>query len=371
MPLTQDERRALRLRSTLVVPDFAAGSAADDFRALADWCAANRVEHDQYGQGELVEGFEGKVAARLGKEAAVFLPSGVMAQLAAVRIWTEAAGVARFGMHPTSHLAHHEEQAYQALLHCHGVPIGPRHRPMLAADLDAVAETLACVLVELPIRESGGLLPSWDELEALQAAAKRRGTRLHMDGARLWESAPFYGRDPAAIAAGFDSVYVSVYKGIGGFAGALLAGDAGFVAQARVWRRRLGGTLYHLSPMVAVAAMRFDERLGLMPALHERAVALAAGLAGLPGLRVHPAVPHTNMMHLYFDAPPEAVAEARDAIAEATGAWLLGGPRPADVPGWSLVELTVGDHLLALDNERVIPLFARLCATIAAARPGR
>jgi len=371
MPATPAERRALRRACSLVVPDFATGSAAEDFRAIADWCDANDVEHDAYGQGEVVEAFERKVADRLGKAAAMFAPSGVMAQLAAVKIWAEAAGLDRFGLHPTSHLAHHEEQAYAALLRCHAVPVGHRLRPMLAADLENVKERLSSLHVELPIREAGGQLPSWDELEALKSAARERRIALHMDGARLWESAAFYGRDHAAVAAGFDSVYVSVYKGLGGFAGALLAGEAAFIAQARVWRRRLGGTLYHLSPLVASAARRFDERLALMPRLYRRAVELAAGLAGLPGLRVNPAVPHTNMMHLHFDAPPEALADARDEIAKATRCWLVNGAQPTDVPGWSMSELYVGDSLLGAGNDRVVPLFAQLCERLEAARPRR
>ncbi|MEP7301867.1 MAG: beta-eliminating lyase-related protein [Caldimonas sp.] len=360
-PLTQAERRALRRTCSLVLPDFAVGSAGDDFRAVAAWCEQHGVEHDQYGQGELVEGFERKVAALLGKPAAVFMPSGVMAQLAAVRIWTETAGVDRFGIHPTSHLAHHEEEAYAALLRCHAVPIGSRLRPMRAGDLEAVRQALACVIVELPIREAGGQLPSWDELEALKALAGERRIPLHMDGARLWESAAFYGKDHAAIAAGFASVYVSLYKGIGGFAGALLAGEADFVASARLWRRRMGGTLYQLSPMVAAAAMRFDARLALMPALYRRAVDLATGLAGLPGLRVNPSPPQTNLMHLYFDAPAEVVTQARDDLARRSGCWLIGGAWPAEVPGWSLTELYVGDTFLQAGNERVVPLFAELC----------
>ena len=358
------ERRELRKSCNLVLSDFAVGSAADDFRQLAAWCDEHQVEHDQYGQGELVEGFERKIATLLGKPAAVFRPSGVMAQLAAVRVWAETAGVARFGMHPTSHLAHHEEQAYAALLQCHGVPIGHRLRPMRAGDLEAVRQALACVIVELPIREAGGQLPSWDELESLKAMAHERRVPLHMDGARLWESAAYYGKDYAAIAAGFDSVYVSVYKGIGGFAGALLAGSADFVATARLWRRRMGGTLHHLSPRVAAAAMRFDERIALMPALYRRAVDLASGLDGLPGLRINPSVPHTNMMHLYFDALPEAVADARDELARTSRCWLIGSAQAAEVPGWSTTELYVGDQLLQAGNERVVPLFAQLCEAI-------
>ena len=331
---------------------------------LSAWCAAQGIEHDIYGAGGVVTGFEARIATELGKPAAAFLPSGVMAQLAAVGIWTEAAGLPRFGMHPTAHLALHEEEAYAALLHCHGVPLGQRLRPLLASDLAACRQKLACAIVELPIREAGGQLPSWDELEALKAAARDRGLPLHMDGARLWECAAYYGRSHAEIAAGFDSVYVSVYKGIGAMAGALLAGSADFIDQARLWRRRMGGTLHHLSPLVVSAAMRFDERLALMPALYQRTLDLAQGLASLPGLRVNPAVPQTNMLHLYIDAPAERVLAARDSLAETNGCWLVDGVRPAEVPGWSLTELYIGDRLLAVDDDSVLPLFAELLAAL-------
>lgn len=364
MPNTPAERQALRRQCATLVPGFAAPDAAAEFRQLADWCEAHGVAHDHYGSGALVEGLEAKLATLLGKPAAVFMPSGVMAQLCAVRIWTEAAGLPRFGLHPTSHLVHHEEEAFAALLQCHAVPVGDRLRPMTADDLAAVKQRLACLIVELPIREAGGQLPSWDQLAALKSASRERGIKLHMDGARLWESAAFYDRPHAAIAAGFDSVYVSLYKGIGGLSGAVLAGDAAFVDQARVWRRRLGGTLYHLSPLVASAALRFDERLALMPALYQRTLAFAAALGRQPMLRVNPAVPQSNMLHLYLAAPAEAVMQARDDLAEATGSWLLDHVRPAEVPGWSVTEIYVGDRLLALPDSQLMPLFDQLCAAL-------
>ena len=357
----QEQRDALRKGCSLILPGFRPSSPADEFRRLADWCDAHDVDHDHYGVGASVESFEKKIAALLGKPAAAFMPSGIMAQLIAVRLWTEAARLDRFGMHPTSHLATHEDEAYAALMHVHGVPLGDRLRPMLASDLAASAQPLACVLVELPIREAGGQLPTWDELQALQDAARARGIRLHMDGARLWESAAFYARDYADIAGGFDSIYVSLYKGIGASSGAMLAGDEAFVANARLWRRRMGGTLFRMGPVVASAAMRFDERLAAMPALYRRTLAFAAGLSTLPHLRVNPAVPHTNMLHLYLDAAPETVMQARDAIARDTGCWLLGGVRAAEVPGWSVTEFYVGDALLDTDDATVMPWFAMLC----------
>ena len=360
MPLTSEQRLALRKRCTLILPGFDIPDAAGEFRQVADWCAERGVDHDVYGQGDLVEGFERKIADLLGKPSAVFMPSGVMAQLAAVRLWTEATRLPRFGAHPTSHLLHHEEQAFAALMNLHAVPVGDRLRPMTAADLEAVDQALACVIAELPIREAGGQLPTWDELEALKAAARALGVALHMDGARLWESAAFYARPYSEIAAGFDSVYVSLYKGIGAFAGAMLAGDAAFIAQARLWRKRMGGTLYHLSPMVAAAAMRFDARLALMPALYQRTLAFASGLRRHPRLRVNPEVPQANLLHVHVDAPAESVMQARDALAEEAGCWLFDKARPTDVPGWSLTEIYVGDRLLAVADEQVESLFARL-----------
>jgi threonine aldolase len=327
---------------------------------MAAWCELNGVEHDHYGKGSVVEAFEGKVAALLGKEAALFMPSGIMAQSAALKVWAETARLPRFGMHPTSHLAVHEEEAYSSLLQCHGVLLGDRLRPLTADDLNASPQPMACVIVELPIREAGGQLPTWDALEGLKAAAQQRCLPLHMDGARLWECAAYYDKTYAEIAAGFASVYVSVYKGIGAFSGAVLAGSMDFIAQARLWRRRLGGTLYHLSPMVVSAAMRFDERLSLMPALYRRTLEFASGLAGHAAFRVNPATPQTNMLHLYFAAPVDIVANARDRIAAEERCWLVGGLRAAEVPGWSATEIYVGDRLLHADIDRVLRLFSRL-----------
>ncbi|MTJ83645.1 MAG: threonine aldolase [Telmatospirillum sp.] len=335
-------------------------SPAEEFRQIADWCDANHVARDFYGEGELIAGLERKVAGLLGKQAAVFMPTGKMAQAVALRIWTERAGVDRVGLHPTAHPVIHEAESYQALFNIHGVIVGHRLRPLTAADLDAQAQPMACLMVELPLREAGGLLPAWEDLVALRDHAAARALPLHMDGARLWESLPFYERDAATVAGLFQSVYVSLYKGIGGIAGAILAGDADFVAEARLWQKRLGGVVVQLSPMIASIALRFDHRLAMMDALHRRAVDLARSLSRVPGIRIAPEVPATNMMHVYLDAPPERLQSARDAIARAHGVWVVPDARPAEVPGWSLVELTVGDTILELPDADVVVWWRRL-----------
>ena len=362
MALTTQERQKLRAGCSTVLYGFRAPTPAEEFRRLSEWCLANDVAHDNYGEGRLIEDFERRIADLTGKAAAAFMPSGVMAQLIAIRIWTQRAGLTRFGLHPTSHLIVHERENYQALFQLHGAIVGDRLRPITASDLEAEHQPLACLLVELPIREAGGLLPDWDQLEALKSLAQQRGVPLHMDGARLWECRPYYGRSYAEIAAGFASVYVSMYKGLGGIAGAVLSGDEDFVAEARFWRRRMGGTLVHQSPMIASAAMRLEARLALMDACHERAMSLAEGLSGVPGLRVSPAKPHTNMMHVFMDKPAELVLERRDEIAARDGVWLMGAPRQAELPGWCATEIYVGDTLLDHDNEQVVALMREVVA---------
>ena len=331
----------------------------------ARWCGDNDVRIDTYGAGALIEDFESRVAELLGFPAARFMPSGTMAQQIALRVWSERAGLRHVGMHPTCHLELHEQRGYAHLHGLHATLVGPAARPMLAEHVSAVKEPMSVLLTELPVREAGGQCPTWDELEALKAAVAERDTRLHLDGARLWECAAWFGvkeggRSYADVCAGFDSVYVSFYKGIGALSGAMLLGERWFIDEAAIWQRRCGGNLYTLAPNVASAAMLFDERLSRMTAYHERARELARALVTLDGVRVLPDPPHTNMMHVFVPKAAEAAMDARDQVAEDTGLWLFGKVRDADMPDYCRVELSVGDATLAVDDADIVAGFRAL-----------
>src|SRR5262249_39231946 len=161
--------------------------------------------------------------------------------------------------------------------------------------LDAVREPVAALLLELPQREIGGRLPSWVDLVAQTGWARDRGAAVHMDGARLWEAQPFYDRPHAEIAALFDTVYVSLYKGLMGVWGALLAGERELVDHARVWRDRLGGSPDRLWPMALSAERGLDELLPRMAEFADRARKLAAVLSRVPGAHIVPDPPQTPM----------------------------------------------------------------------------
>jgi threonine aldolase len=331
-------------------------------RVLADLAEATPADWqpDTYGEGELIESFEREVAELLGKEAAVFMPSGTMAQQIALRIWSERRGTKNVAFHPKCHLEIHEQKGYQELHGLHGVLVGNPNRLMTLSDLQAVAEPLAAVLLELPQREIGGVLPTWDELAEITAWVRRQGIPLHMDGARLWECGPYYQRGCAEISALFDTVYVSFYKGLRGISGAVLAGPADFIRESRIWLRRHGGNLIRLWPYVLAARQGLHEKLPRMAEYHAKAVEIAAALAEIPGIELTPNPPHTNMLHVFLKADPDRLLEARNRIARERKVLLFNRLAPSQIPAYAMFELTVVDSALAFTGAEVQSLFEEL-----------
>lgn len=298
-------------------------------------------EPDVYGEGGVLAELESEVADVLGKPAAVFMPSGILAQQCALRVWADRRASRRVAVHGLSHLVVHELDALETV---HGLTLDQltaERRPLLASDVAELPGHLAAVSVELPLRDGGHRLPSSDELTALVEACRDRGVPLHLDGARLWESTPYWQRTPAEVAALADSVYVSFYKGLGALAGAALAGEADLIAEARRWQRRCGGNLVSLLPYAVSALQGLRQHLPRMSDYHDAAVAVAAAMV-TEGFRIDPDPPHTNAFRVFAPHPAEQVNERLlthlESSHEALTAWF----RPAQLPGWSMTEFTVG-----------------------------
>jgi len=355
----------LQRRCTTIFPGHRARTPAELYAAMAAWCGANGVEHDVYGSGALLQEFEAKVARLLGFEAAVFCISGTMAQVTALRLACQDRARDLVALHPTSHIFVHERSNYQLLGHFKALQAGDRHRPWFVSDLAAIPDRLGAVGLELPLREIGGQLSGWDELAAIKEHVRRRGAHLHMDGARLWEAAAGYGKPLHEVAAGFDSAYVSLYKGVGGLGGAMLAGTREFVERAAEWFRRQGGNVIHRSPYIVAAAMQFDERLAAMPDYLRRTHFLADALKAHPRIKVNPSTPQVNMLHLHLPVSPERALAIRRTLAEQHGIWMFNRIAPGVWPESSSFELYVGDNLLTAPDERVhaaLALFAEALA---------
>jgi threonine aldolase len=315
---------------------------------------------DRYGDGGVVAELESEIAALLGKPAAVFLPSGTMAQQSVLRVHADRRGRRTVVFHPMCHLHRHENQAHERLHRLTGRPVGDPNRLIGRDDLDAIGEPVAALLLELPQRDLGGQQPSWADLEAQAAWARDRGAAVHLDGARLWESAAGYGKAPGEIAALFDTVYVSFYKGIGALPGCCVAGPDDIVAEVREWRQRMGGTLFGLWPNAASALTCVRRRLPLMPEYLGHARAIAGALAGVPGVRVVPDPPQVPMMHLLLATGPDEFAAVASKLAAEQQVWTWPKSMTTGDPGVQRVELSVGDATCAMDPGEIRDVIAAL-----------
>ncbi|WAU78958.1 beta-eliminating lyase-related protein [Streptomyces sp. Qhu-G9] len=302
---------------------------------------------DMYGNG-IVETLEERVAGLLGTEAAAFFPSGTMAQQVALRCWAGRTGNATVAMHPLSHPEVHERHALSTLSGLRTVHPTREPRMPSADEIRDLDEPFGALFLELPLREAGFVLPSWEELVAVTDAARERDAVVHVDGARLWECATHLGRPLDEIAGLADSVYVSFYKSLGGFGGAALAGPRTLVDETKAWRHRYGGQVLQQFPTALSALIGLERELPRLPeyVAHARVVAAAlregfAG-AGLPWARVHPEEPHTHQFQVWLPYEADALTEAGTRQAEETltslfpQIWERGGP------GLAYTEVTVG-----------------------------
>jgi len=352
--MTEHELNKLRRNCHTTLPGHRQPDPAEQFAVMAAYCELHHVEHDTYGEGEFIQSFEHKIATLTGFESGVFCTTGTLAQSVALRLACMNRGSALVGMHASAHILKHENGNYQLLDHFNVVQIGDPMRIWSAADLERIPDRLGAVLLELPMREIGGQLPSWHELQHIKKVCQEKQLHLHLDGARLWEAQAAYDRSLVEITNGFHSVYVSFYKGIGGLGGAMLLGSKEFTGAAKAWMQRMGGNVIHRSPYVISAAMQFDQRLAAMPACLERALQLAELIRKFPKMQINPAVPQSNLFHLYLPVDAKRAIEIRNQIAQQHGIWLFNRAVNAALPDQSYFEWYVGDNLVNLSDEQVL-----------------
>ena len=354
------------------------GTIGDELRGLAEQAAALDAETrsaygldavpDAYGNG-VVATLERRVAELLGTQDAAYFPTGTMAQQVAFRCWARETGDNTVATHPLAHPEVHERHAYRDLTGLRGVWPTKEPRNATAEEVAECAEPFGLLALELPLRDAGFVLPTWTELEAVTAAARERGARVHFDGARLWETTVHFGRPLPEIAGLADSVYVSFYKSLGGMSGAAVGGPAAFVAEMKTWRHRYGGQIFQQWPAVLSALLGLDRELPRLPeyVAHAKTVAaaLAAGSASVPGARVFPEPPYTHQFRLYAPYDADALRRAAVDLVADTGIGLFGFWAPAPLPGQAFTEVTVAEAALDWKPEEITAAWSDLLARAA------
>jgi threonine aldolase len=253
-----------------------------------------------------VRRLEGRVAELLGKEAALFFPSGTMANQAGVWLLSEPG--TEILLDAGAHIIHYEMAGAAALAAVQVRPVAARGAVMDADDLRAALRPASkhvprasLVCLENTHNGAGGKVTPASALRALRELATAHRLPVHMDGARLWNAAAATGTPLAELAACADTVMVSFSKGLGAPVGAALAGPREVIAEGWEVRKRFGGGMRQSGILAAAALHGLDVHLPRLAEDHERARELAAIVDGVRGARVVP--PETNIVML--DLPPE------------------------------------------------------------------
>jgi threonine aldolase len=295
------------------VIDLRSDTVTRPTEAMRRAMAGAEVGDDVYGEDPTVRALEERVAGMFGHDAALFTPTGSMANVLAVR------GLVAPGQEVLCESSAHIARAE---LGAHGAVGGVTMRTWLSPDgrlpLDLVQQLFApdmgpffvptsAVSVENTHNFAGGAVVPVEQLQALRAWADSVGTRVHMDGARLWNAHVATGTPLEEYGAVADVLAVCLSKGLGAPVGSLVVGPADLVAEARVWRKRLGGGMRQAGVLAAAGLHALDHHLERLADDHEHARLLAQACG------VDPAGVDTNIVVVPHDDAAGFVARAAEA----------------------------------------------------------
>lgn len=299
------------------VVDLRSDTVTKPTPAMRAAMAAAEVGDDVFGDDPTVNALERRAAEILGKEAALFLPSGTMANQVAVRSHTQAGDEILLDAH--AHIYWYEAGAAAALsgVMCR---LLPGVRGIFTADdvraalrpPDVHAAPARLVAIENTHNRGGGAVWPLEDIAAVCRAAHEAGLTTHLDGARLWNASVATGVAESAYAQHFDSVSVCFSKGLGAPVGSALAGSAAFINRARCFRKQFGGGMRQAGIIAAGALYALEHHRARLADDHANARGLAEGLSGITGLRLDAAAVATNMV--YFDVIPFPAAVLSDRL---------------------------------------------------------
>ncbi len=293
----------------------------DEMRAAM---AAAEVGDDAYGEDPTVNRLQSLAAALLGTEAALYVPSGVMANQLAVRV------LARPGTEvlvpERAHVYRHENAA--AALNS-GVQVHPLADPdglvtaeqiaLAAAGSDHHLPTVSLVWIENTHMPAQGRPWTAAEVGAIVGAARAFGLPVHCDGARIWNAAIALGVAPAELVAGCDTVMFCLSKGLGAPVGSVLCGSAAVIAEARAHRHRFGGAMRQAGIIAAAGIVALETMVERLADDHARARRLAGAIAErFPGA-LDPAAVRTNIVCCPIGALPDQALERLGAVGILAG----------------------------------------------------
>lgn len=294
-------------------------------RAIAE----AEVGDDVFAGDPTVRRLEEETAALLGKEAALFVPSGCMGNEVSVAVQTKRGD--RIALDPNAHFVYVESRALTELMERRFLFLegGDRGRldPESVRALANGGGPVALVEVENTFNWQNGAVYPLERLRLVREAATALGVPVHLDGARLWNASAASGVSLADYAACADSVMVCYSKGLGAPVGSAVAGSAAFIAEARAARKMFGGALRQVGILAAGALHALRHHRDRLEEDHRRARRLAEAVAGIPPFAIDPGDVETNIVIAGTTREPEKIGAFVEGVTR-RGVLVLafGGP---------------------------------------------
>jgi len=327
--------------STEAVFDLRSDTVTRPGRAMREAMASAAVGDDVYGEDPTVIELERRTAELLGKERALFVPSGTMSNQIALLVHTRPGDEVVIG--EGAHIAFYESGAGAALAGVQFAQAGAgglfdadELRSVIKPQADFHPRTSLVCLENTHNRAGGRIFPQ-AAAEAVVKRAREHGLLAHLDGARLWHAALASGISEAELARPFDTVSVCFSKGLGAPVGSALVGSHDAVGRARRYRKMLGGGMRQAGILAAGALFALEHQRQRLSLDHDSARLLARTLQQLPGVRVVP--PETNIVSIALDG---LGAERVLAEARARGV-LLNSTGPRSLRAVTHLDLTAAD----------------------------
>jgi threonine aldolase len=313
---------------TAPVSDFRSDTVTKPTPKMRRAMAEAEVGDDVYGEDPTIRRLEERTAEVLGKEAALFVPTGSMGNQLSLRV--HARSGTEVILEGRSHIFHYEMAGMAALS---GLMPRPVDAPRGRMTIEQVAAWIRPASVYYLPRTSvlalenthnfaGGAVVPRSVIDPLLALATENGLATHLDGARLWNAAAALGVSAASLAAGFDSVMTCFSKGLRAPVGSAVTGSKAFIAEARRVRKLFGGGMRQAGVIAAAALVALEDERERLPEDHARAKKLAEGLAGISGISLDVMTVETNIVIFFLGG---IWAPAQDVVAKLASHGVLAG----------------------------------------------
>lgn len=301
--------------------DLRSDTVTKPSRKMREAMAAAEVGDDVFGEDPTVNLLQERVASLLGKEAALFVPSGVMANQLAIKCHTQPGD--EIVVERLSHIFNYETAAPSLLSNVQLNTIEGRNGILTASQIEKAIRSaayymprtsLACL--ENTHNMGGGTIYPLDEIRKIRSVCLDRGVAMHLDGARLWNAWVATGIHPKEYAREFDSVSVCFSKGLGAPVGSALAGSKDLVAKSRKYRKIFGGGMRQAGILAAAALYALDNNVDRLKEDHEKAIHLVTQLSQLQQVGVDRETVQTNIVLVDITGTGKTAANVLSLLRE-------------------------------------------------------